>query len=79
MAHNPDAVIVDTKHWWESKTIWLNVIGGIIEILSATEFMNIIPQAWASYIALAIFIGNLILRLISTSPIGIAATRLNEK
>lgn len=72
-------VSVMTQRWFESKTLWLNVVGFILGVLSLTEFNMIVPQSWGPYIAAAIAIGNFILRYFTVSPIGIGADKAAKR
>jgi fluoride ion exporter CrcB/FEX len=68
-----EVVTVETKRWFHSKTLWVNVIGTLIAILSLTEFMAVIPKEWTPSILLVIGVLNIILRSITTQPIGLGA------
>ena len=55
------------KHWWKSKTLWLNIIGAILAIVQGLS-----GNAWIKpeYQVLILTLGNTILRFITTQPIG---------
>jgi hypothetical protein len=72
-------VTVTTKRWFESRTVWLNVIGFVLGMLSLTEFMMIIPQSWGPYIAAVVAILNFALRYFTVSPIGIGADKAAKR
>jgi len=56
------------KKWYESKTMWFNIIGLIVA--AAGEFTNAFPTGQVAKIAgFILTIGNIILRLLSTTPI----------
>lgn len=42
----------------------------IVEVLSMPELAGLIPREWAPYYALAIALGNMWLRSITTTPVG---------
>jgi len=61
------------KKWWESKTIWLNVIG--LVIAAAGELSTAFPVGQVAKIsAFVMTIGNIILRLTSTKTIDTGTT-----
>ncbi len=71
---------MDAKPWYQSKTIWFNILTTGLAILSLTEFGAIVPASWAKYIAFIMAAGNVLLRFISDGPVTIsaaAARRLN--
>jgi hypothetical protein len=55
-----------TKRWWESKTIWVNVILLTIAILGVfLDFKVLDPEV----VAIASAILNVILRFVTTEPV----------
>ena len=66
MRNTTRVITVKPKVWYASKTIWINVIGVLVAILSATEFQSLIPKTWLPYVVLVIFILNLVLRTFFT-------------
>ena len=57
-----------SKKWYESKTVWFNVLGLIIA--AAGELTNAFPSGQVAKIsAFVLTIGNIILRLMTTKPI----------
>lgn len=61
-------VVVDAKPWWQSITIWINILGIIVMILTGIlelEFLASIPnlQAWILGI---LGVLNVILRVMKT-------------
>lgn len=50
---------MNTKPWYTSKTIWLNVIGFIVYLIQYQGLANIIPE---NIVAFIVMIGNLLLR-----------------
>ena len=56
------------KKWYESKTMWFNIIG--LVVAAAGEFTNAFPAGQVAKIAgFVLTIGNIILRLLSTTTI----------
>lgn len=58
----PETVIVKKKPWWKSKTVWVNVLGGVT-LFAGAPF---VPPLTAGYIIAG---ANLILRIIAKEPI----------
>jgi len=61
------------KKWYQSKTIWTNVIMGALAVISQVSNVFPIashPQAWV----LTTSVLNIILRLITSQPIGATPT-----
>ena len=57
------------KNWYKSKTIWFNIIGLIVTL--AGELTTAFPAGNVAKIAGSVLIvGNIILRLITTTQIG---------
>lgn len=73
-----DTVVVETKPWYQSLTLWTNAIGFLIAVLSLTEFMAIVPQSWAPYIAFILAVLNIALRYFSIQPIGVGAEQAKK-
>lgn len=56
------------KKWFESKTVWFNIIGLIVA--AAGEFTNAFPSGQVAKIAgFVLTIGNIILRLLTHTAI----------
>jgi hypothetical protein len=59
-----------SKPWYASKTIWLNVIAGIAAVSSAFGLnLGLDTQAQAELAAGGLALVNVILRLVSKTPI----------
>ena len=59
---------MEAKKWYHSKTVWFNVIG--LLVAAAAEFSNAFPGGDVAKIAgLVLTVGNIILRLITTTTI----------
>lgn len=57
------------KKWYLSKTLWFNIISGIVALLALPEFISLITEDALPYIALITALGNMILRGITTAPL----------
>ena len=56
-----------SKPWWSSKTIWLNVIGALLWGLQEFAGKDIIA---AEHLVIAMIVLNVIMRSITTQPLG---------
>ena len=52
------------KSFVQSKTLWVNILGIVLVVLSATEFTALLPKEAIPYIGLAVMIITMILRSI---------------
>jgi hypothetical protein len=52
------------------RTIIFNVLAMLVPIFSLTEWHAILPPEWSAYWMLAVGVGNVILRSITTTPVG---------
>lgn len=59
------------KRWWQSKTIWLNIIVGGLASLEATTGMlqPFLPEHWYVAVAVGLPIINVALRTITTQGV----------
>lgn len=59
------------KRWWQSKTIWLNIIVGGLASLEATTGMlqPFLPEHWYVAVAVGLPIVNVALRTITTQGV----------
>ncbi len=57
---------METKKWYESKTLWVNIVGGVVVVV---QYVSGINPAWAEGTAATLVILNLILRLLTNQPI----------
>ena len=55
------------KKWYQSKTVWFNIILGIVWLSALPEFISILPVAWLQYTTLAGVVGNYALRVYFTA------------
>ena len=62
---------VGIKRWWQSKTIWLNIIVGGLASLEATTGMlqPFLPEHWYVAVAVGLPIVNVALRTITTQGV----------
>lgn len=58
------------KHILESKTFWFNMLGAAVELLGVlTDFKQLLPEKWQTYLSLALVVGNVLLRRFSAAPV----------
>jgi hypothetical protein len=55
------------KGW---KTVTFNVLAAIVPILELTEMKGIVPEEYLPFYALAVAMGNVYLRSITSTPMG---------
>ena len=55
------------KGW---KTVTFNVLAAIVPILELTELKGIVPEEYLPFYALAVAMGNVYLRSVTTTPMG---------
>lgn len=61
---------MNQKQFWQSKTVWWNLITLVLAVLALPEFISIIPISWTPVIGMLNGIGNLILRVyFTTQPV----------
>jgi hypothetical protein len=71
---------VDPKPFWESRTVWLNVIGVLLLILASPEIVSVLPGEARPYIAAALAVLNILNRTISaTSPLTLTPVPAERK
>ena len=58
---------MQTKKWYQSKTVWFNVVVFLVGFLALPEFVKVIPATWLPYDILGGALGNLILRIFFTT------------
>lgn len=75
----PDPVVVTQKPWWQSKTIWLNLISALLIALELKFdlLQPLLPSNVYAWLAVAITVANGVLRVVTSSPIvfGFKATK----
>ncbi len=58
---------MDSKLWYQSKTLWINGIGTIITLVSAMT--GLIPTEYLQFVLAFIGIANIVLRLLKNEQI----------
>ena len=67
-----EVVRVEVKPWYTSTTIWVQIASFVVTVLEATEFINVIPASWETYVLLIVFVVNVAVRIFLTgSPLSI--------
>lgn len=56
-------VVTKKKEFWRSKIVWANAITFLVIVLSLTEVRTLIPPEGGRYIAAALAVLNVVLRL----------------
>ena len=50
------------KPWWRSKTYWLNILTGLLALMTMPEILAVLPPDWLKWIALGNVFGNMVVR-----------------
>lgn len=61
--------VTTTKPWYQSKTIWLNVIAVAVFVVTGLGAMPGIDPSWAPWFGFAVAVLNFVLRMITNQPI----------
>ena len=63
--------MTDTKSWWQSRTVWVNVVATLFAMLGAFKLLpaNIDQDSVVTAIMGAVAIANVILRLVTRHQI----------
>lgn len=56
------------KPWFKSKLVWVNSIAAGVAV--ADQVMPMLPPTIAAKAATGIFVANIVLRLLTTQPVG---------
>ena len=59
--------MIDTKNWWESRTVWMNVVATLFALLGALKLLpaNLDQDSVVSAIMGVVAIANVGLRLVT--------------
>jgi hypothetical protein len=60
------------KPWYTSKTIWVNIMVAVLASLEATTgiLKPYLPDYWYVFLAVGLPVINIVLRIVTTQPIG---------
>jgi len=62
---------MDSKSWYTSKTIWANLLAGVVVVATITGVdLGLSPEAQAEIVAAVMVIVNLVLRFVTNRGIG---------
>ncbi len=63
--------MTDTKSWWQSRTVWVNVVATLFAMLGTFNLLpaNIDQDSVVTAIMGAVAIANVVLRLTTRQPI----------
>lgn len=63
--------MTDTKNWWESRTVWVNVVATLFAVLGTFKLLpaNIDQESVVTAIMGAVSIANVVLRLVTRQAI----------
>jgi hypothetical protein len=57
------------KKWYHSRTMWVNIISITLEVINMLMANPIIPPKFAGFFTILVNVLNMVLRLVTTSPI----------
>lgn len=60
---------MNSKPFWQSKTMWLNAATLLVAILVTVQSSPVFPKAWMEYVVLAQSVLNMILRFGATATV----------
>ena len=61
---------MENKKWWESKTVWFNLLSGILAILATVKGASLgLPDWGIALIDSGVAVGNIWLRFVSSVPL----------
>jgi len=60
---------MDSKPFWMSKTMWVNIIAGAITGVEIAGVTDLLTASQQSGLAVAVIAANIVLRWITTSPV----------
>ncbi|OIP06973.1 MAG: hypothetical protein AUK53_11880 [Betaproteobacteria bacterium CG2_30_59_46] len=65
------AVVLTPKPWWQSKTVWLNLISALLLALELKFdlLQPLVPGNVYAWMSVAITVANVILRVVTASPL----------
>lgn len=61
---------MDSKEWYKSKTIIFNILSGLVGIAASLQMDKGVPPHTAEIFGSIVMVGNIVLRLLTDSPIG---------
>ena len=63
--------MTDTKNWWQSRTVWVNVVAALFAVLGAFRLLpaNLDQDSVVTAIMGAVAIANVVLRLVTRQAI----------
>lgn len=59
----------NSKPWYKSKTVWINILTMIVALLTVPEIGSVVPESAMPYILLITAYANIFLRFITDQPI----------
>ncbi len=62
---------MESKKWYESKTLWVNIVAGAVTLAGAFGLdLGLTPETQAELVAGVMVAVNIVLRFITSKPIG---------
>ena len=60
---------METKKWYESKTLWFNVVAICVLVAGSFGYTGELSGDWAEAAAVILAVVNLVLRIVTKQPI----------
>lgn len=60
---------MEAKKWYESKTLWFNLLALVVAVASAYGYTGELPQAWQAFVPAIVAGINILLRIVTNQPI----------
>ncbi len=57
------------KKWYESKTLWFNILALVVAIAAAFGYTGELPPEWSIFVPAIVAIINIALRIVTHQPI----------
>ena len=54
---------MDTKPFWQSKTLILNVLSGLVMLLTGSDVLAILPKEYLPFVGALVAVLNMVLRV----------------
>ena len=60
---------MNAKNWYESKTLWFNILALGVAVAANFGFSGELPAEWGIFVPVVVAVINMILRLVTNQPI----------
>ena len=60
---------MEKKPWYQSKTLWFNVLAFVVAVAANYGYSGELPGQWQQFVIVAVTLINFILRFVTKQPI----------